>query len=316
MGFLCTLPLISSLLTTCLPPLPLASGYVEGEYILLAPVETAQIERVSVRRGDRISAGQELVFLERRDAEISVAQASAALRVAESNLANISLGRRPEEIAVIEASAASARAQVNETQRELARQKDLLARELVPQAVYDQAATKNEVAQATMAQLEANLAVAKLPARADEIKAAQASVSQAQAVLENARWRLSKRTLTSVSDGTIFDVIRNPGEVAGPQAPVLSILPEDGVKLRLYVPEKDIAQIALGSQLTVDCDGCAGLTASVVYVASGPEFTPPVIYSLENRQKLVFLVEARIAKGSTALKPGQIVSVDLAARAK
>jgi HlyD family secretion protein len=59
MSFLCTLPLISSLLTTCLPPLPLASGYVEGEYVLMAPVETAQIDQVTVRRGDRITAGQE-----------------------------------------------------------------------------------------------------------------------------------------------------------------------------------------------------------------------------------------------------------------
>ena len=316
MSFLCTLPLISSLLTTCLPPLPLASGYVEGEYVLMAPVETAQIDQVTVRRGDRITAGQELVLLEKRDAEISVAQASASLKQAESNLSNISQGRRPEEIAVIEASVASAKAQVNEARRELKRQQDLLARGITPQAAFDQAQTQAEVAQAAVSVLEANLAVARLPARADEIKAAEANVAQAQAALENAEWRLSKRTLTAVSSGIIFDVIRSQGEVAGPQAPVLSILPDGAVKLRLYIPETAISQISLGTKLVVDCDGCADTTAEVSYVSSGPEFTPPVIYSLENRQKLVYLIEARPSKGSTAMKPGQIVNVDLASGTK
>jgi len=259
----------------------------------------------------RIDAGQELVLLERRDAEIAVAQAEATLRQAESNLANISLGRRPEEIAVIEASVASARAQANETMRELSRQRDLLNRGIVPQAAFDQAATQNEVAQANIAQLTANLAVAKLPARPDEIKAAEAGVAQARAALENAHWRLSKRSLSSVTQGIVFDVILNPGEVAGPQAPVLSILPDGGVKLRLYVPESRTAGIQPGTELTVSCDGCDDMFASVSYVASGPEFTPPVIYSLENRQKLVYLVEARTEDGAPGLKPGQIVNVDL-----
>ena len=41
MEFLCALPVVSALFTSCLPPLPFASGYVEGEYVLVAPVATA-----------------------------------------------------------------------------------------------------------------------------------------------------------------------------------------------------------------------------------------------------------------------------------
>ena len=40
--FVCTLPLISALFSTCLPAPPLATGYVEGEFVLIAPVATAQ----------------------------------------------------------------------------------------------------------------------------------------------------------------------------------------------------------------------------------------------------------------------------------
>ena len=84
---------------------------------------------------------------------------------------------------------------------------------------------------------------------------------------------------------------------------------------RLYVPEASVAAIAPGTVLTVNCDGCpAGLTATVTWVATEPEFTPPVIYSLENRQKLVYMIEARPA-GPTALKPGQIVDALLPAAA-
>ena len=92
---------------------------------------------------------------------------------------------------------------------------------------------------------------------------------------------------------------------------MVSLLPEGAVKLRLFVPETAISAIARGSRLQVRCDGCPdGLTATVSYVADGPEFTPPVIYSLENRQKLVYLIEARPDAGSD-LKPGQIVDVAL-----
>ena len=60
------------------------------------------------------------------------------------------------------------------------------------------------------------------------------------------------------------------------------------------------------------CDGCKdAMGAEVSYVANEPEFTPPVIYSLENRQKLVFLIEAEPNSDAHILKPGQIVDVDL-----
>ena len=311
MSFLCSIPLVNSLLSACLAPLPLATGYVEGEYILLAPIEIAQISEVSVKRGDLIVVGQNLVVLEHRDAEIAVSQARATLAQAKSKLADISQGRRPEEIAVIKASLRSAVAQAAEAKRDLERQADLVRRGAVPQSKYDFSKTQSEVADAHMAELEANLAVAKLPARADVIAAAEATVSQAHAALENALWRLSKRTIIASRDGTVIDVIRSAGETAGPQAPVLLVLPNGAIKLRLYVAESYLSGIHLGTNLTVECDGCTdGITATVSYISAGPEFTPPVIYSLENRQKLVYLLEARL-EGDSALKPGQIVNVDL-----
>lgn len=309
--FVCAVPLLSALFSGCAPPLPFATGYVEGEYVLIAPVVPAQIESLAVARGDRVAAGAALVAMERRDAEIALAQADAALARAESQLANLREGRRPEEIRVIEAALGSARAQAAEAGRSADRLTNLSERGAATQAQRDDAATAAAVAVAKVAEIEANLSVARLPARPQEIAAAEAAVRGAQADRDRAQWGLDKRNLTAPAAGVVADVIRHEGEIAGPSAPVLSILPDGGVKLRLYVPESVIAKVRIGSALDVHCDACAeGLTAEVTYISDAPEFTPPVIYSLQNRQKLVYLIEARPG-GDGGLKPGQIVDVDL-----
>src|SRR6185436_15601656 len=154
--------------------------------------------------------------------------------------------------------------------------------------------------------------VARLPARAEAIKAAEYAVKQARASLDQANWRLSKRTITAPSAGRVDDIIRNPGDLAGPSAPIISMLPDGAVKLRLYLPEESFSTVKVGSLLAVHCDGCKpGLTARISYVSPDPEFTPPVIYSLETRQKLVFLIEARPEGEASPLQPGQIVDVAL-----
>ena len=309
--FLCAVPLVSWLFASCEPPMPFATGYVEGNYVQIAPVATAQILALTVTSGDRVASGQPLVALEKRDAEIALAQAEAALSRADSQLANLRQGKRPEEIRVIEASLASARAQAGEARRTADRLLDLAARGVATESQRDDASTAAEVAEARVTEIEANLAVAQLPARPDEIAASEAALREATAARDHARWQLEKRNLTAPADGVITDVIRRPGEIATAGQPVLSLLPDGAVRLRLYVPEAAIARIAPGSQLSVHCDGCPpDLVATISYIADGPEFTPPVIYSVDSRQKLVYLVEATPVDGSS-LKPGQIVDVDL-----
>ena len=311
-SFLCSFPLAVAVIKACMPVPPFATGYVEGEFVLAAPVETARIETLNVRRGDKVAAGQILGLLEKRDAEIAVAQAKAALAEANSRLENLRTGRREEEIAVLEATLASARAQAEDADRTLTRQIRLAKSGATTQAKVDDAQTAHNVLNAKVLEAESNLVVAKLPARPAEIGAASAAVEQAETALEQAEWRLDQRRLTVPVSGTIDDIIRNPGEIASPQAPVLSILPEGAVKLRVYVPEPSLAELDVGTVLKVNCDNCGdNLTASVKYISPDPEFTPPVIYSLENRQKLVYLVEAVPQSGGGKLKPGQIVDVDL-----
>jgi len=312
MSLLCSLPLAAQLFSSCAQA-PLAVGYVEGDYVLLAPIEVAQVQTVSVKRGDRVMPGTPVVTLESDDAKIAVAQAEAALAQAQAQLADLQVGKRPEEIAALKAAVDMAKAQAADAKRKYDRASDLFKRGAGTQADYDTAAATLETSDAQVGQAEANLAVGGLPARPETIKAADNQVKQAQSALEQAQWRLSKRSLAAPSPGRVNDVIRNPGDTAGPTAPVISMLPDGAVKLSVYIPESAFSSVKIGTLLSVRCDGCgAGLRARVSYVSPDPEFTPPVIYSLENRQKLVYLVEARPEGDESVLQPGQIVDVDLA----
>lgn len=315
MSMLCTLPFAAALFSSCAAPAPLAVGYVEGEYVLLAPLETAQLRSLEVRRGDRVEAGEVLAALENEATRFAVAEAEAALAQAEAQLADLKLGKRPEEIAVLDAALRSAEAAEAEARRVLERTRDLHRRGIATQAELDKATTAAERAEAAVGEAKAQRAVAELPARRETIEAASSQVERARASLKQSRWRHEQRVLHAPATGRIADVIRTPGDLAGPNAPVLSLLPDGAVKLKLYVPEPEFSSIAVGETVEVRCDGCPdGLAARISYAAPEPEFTPPVIYSLETRQKLVHLVEARPVGDTQYLKPGQIVDVVLAKR--
>ena len=313
MSFLCSLPVIANLIAGCAQVMPMATGYVEGEHVLLSPVEVSTVSSIAVKRGDHVVAGAVLAVLEDSDAKIAVSSATALLAQAKSQLADLKQGRRPEELAVLEAARSSAAAQLTEAERASQRVSSLSKRGIATTADFDTANTQLDLARAQLAQSEANLAVAKLPARENSILAAQHQVEVAAAALEQANWRLSKRVIRAPASGEISDLILNAGDTASPSSPVLAMLPDGAVKLKLYFPEPLRALLEPGTPLSVKCDNCpADLKATVSFVSNEPEFTPPVIYSLENRQKLVFLVEAKETGGKGILKPGQIVDADIA----
>ncbi|HVT55971.1 MAG TPA: efflux RND transporter periplasmic adaptor subunit [Xanthobacteraceae bacterium] len=144
----------------------------------------------------------------------------------------------------------------------------------------------------------------------------QAAMQQAESALRSARTRLARRKLVSPVSGTVQQVYYRPGELVPAGRPVISLLPPGNIKVRFYVPETILPQISYGEEVNVNCDGCAaGLKAKVSFISKSSEYTPPVIYSQDERSKLVFLIEAR-PEQPDALRVGQPVSVALAPKAK
>ena len=145
-----------------------------------------------------------------------------------------------------------------------------------------------------------------------DFDAAEATLRDAKARLNSSQTRLSRRRVFSPVSGTVQQIYFRPGEMVPAGRPVLSLLPPGNIKVRFYVPEGALPAVAYGEQIDVSCDGCpSGLTARVSFIAEQSEFTPPVIYSLDERAKLVFLIEA-LPEKPDAFRVGQPVSVRLA----
>ena len=143
---------------------------------------------------------------------------------------------------------------------------------------------------------------------------AEAALRTAQARLNSSQTRLARRKVAAPVTGTVQQVYFRPGELVPAGRPVVSLLPPGNIKLRFFVPEATLAKIALGDAVLVTCDGCKPITAKVTFLARTAEYTPPVIYSLDERTKLVFMVEAR-TDTPEGLRVGQPVTVALPAAA-
>jgi HlyD family secretion protein len=138
---------------------------------------------------------------------------------------------------------------------------------------------------------------------------AQAALRDAEARLNWAKTRLARRSVASPAMGSIQQVYYRPGEVVAAGRPIVSLLPPGNLKVRFYVPEAMLPKLSAGDQVKVSCDGCApDLVAHVSFISRTSEYTPPVIYSLDERSKLVFLIEA-LPERPDALRVGQPVSV-------
>lgn len=250
--------------------------------------------------------------MDEADAQAALDAASARVAEASARLDNLLTGKRSEEIAVIEASLAAARADLAQTELDLTRISDLVQRKVQSQSALDQARTARNVARARLRESEAGLQVAGIAARVQEIEAARQALAALQAERGDAEWRLQQRTLRAPADARVEEIIRYAGETAGPGAPVLSLLTAANRKLKAFVPQAIVSQLQLGQTLLLDCDGCVQpLRAKLVFIASAPEFTPPVIYSVESRQKLVVLIEGELLDAARRLAPGQIVDITL-----
>lgn len=140
---------------------------------------------------------------------------------------------------------------------------------------------------------------------------AEAALRQANANLVWSETRMARRSAKSPAEGTIQQVYYRPGETVSAGRPVVALLPPGNLKIRFFAPQAALPEIKFGESVSVSCDGCEkGLTAKVSFIARSAEFTPPVIYSVDERTKLVFLIEAR-PEQPEKFRVGQPVSVTL-----
>lgn len=287
------------------------SGYAEAELVYLAPGSAGNLQTLNVQRGDSVKQGQLLYTLDADAESLGRDAAQARNERARAQADNLRKGRRPLELQALDQQIAQAQAALATSSTTLDRNRQLVNQGFLAPLRLDEFVALRDRDAARLKELQAQRALAAQASRSDEIEAAAAESRGTQADLALASWREGQKQRTAPTDAAVFDVMYRVGEWVPAGAPVVALLPPGALKLRFFVPEPQLGRVAVGAEVTVSCSGCpAGLTARVRHVSPQAEFTPPVIYSIGNRSKLVFMVEAVPAAGS-ALKPGQPVDVHL-----
>lgn len=287
-------------------------GYVEAETMYVAAPISGRLAERAVDRGSTVAAGAPLFSLDPEGTDADTARVEAQVAAAQAQAGDLTQARqRAPEIAVSRAAEAQAAAQLTKAQNDFSRIAALAARGFASRSQLDAARAARDAASASLAQTRAQIAAGQLTAgRGEQIAAARAQISEAEAALRAQRQRRREISPVSPANGVIEQTFYNPGEWIPANAPVVSILPDAKRKLRFYVPEERIAGVRPGATVRFTCDGCGGeRQARISYVAPRSEFTPPVIYSEHARAKLVFLVEALLPAGGKPLPPGLPVEV-------
>lgn len=304
---------LCALLLTACPRVPerLWAGYVEGDYVYVASPIGGALTTLAVKRGETVARGAELFALDSASERAAREEAQARAASAQAQADNADKGRRKEEVAVTQAQLAQARAQAVLAASELQRAQQLVTQGFVSPSRLDDARAAARQSQAHVAELEAALRVARLPARADERAAADALSDAARSALAQSRWREQQKQQRAPTDALVADTLFRVGEWVSPGQPVVALLPAGAVRARFFVPEAELGALKLGQSVELRCDGCgAPIAARIDFIATRAEYTPPVIYSNSQRARLVFMVEARPdAKDGARLKPGQPVDV-------
>ena len=306
----------SAFVAGCRPvPRGTYEGYVVGDYVLVASPAAGRLLRLPVERGARVEAGAELFALDPRPEQDELAAASSSLAAAQATREDLNKGQRPTEIATLEHEQKAAFAAQTYTDIQLKRSKDLYTTKVVAEQNLNLYQSADLALMEIAAALESSIQTARLGGREDQVAAAQARADSARAQLAQAQWMLDQKVQRAPGKALVFDTLFRPGEWVPAGQAVVSLLPPDRIRVRCFVPETALGSLKTGDAVVVAADGAAPLTGRISFISPSAEYSPPVIFSRESREKLVFMVEVSFDPDKAAgLHPGQPVQVSRGAR--
>ena len=310
--FAFALPVVLVLTACTRAPEPVWHGYVEGEFLYLAAPQAGYLATLDQARGSRVAAGTALFAIDAAPDDETLAAARARTAAARSQVANLQQPRRDTEIAALEAQVRSAASALALADTQLRQQRALADKGFVAQSALDTAsAQRRQAAAALDAAREQVRNYRDSLGRAAEIAGAEATTRAAAADAARQAWLVAHKAVSAPVAGEVSDTYYQPGEWVVAGAPVAALLPDDRRRVRFFVPEAALPALAPGKVVSVSCDGCgAPFDATIDFIASEAEYTPPVIYSEKMRAQLVFRAEAVPAPDvARRLRPGQPVDI-------
>ncbi|MEH6604528.1 MAG: HlyD family efflux transporter periplasmic adaptor subunit [Pseudomonadales bacterium] len=285
------------------------TGYIEAELIYVAAPDPGWLRSAPFKEGEAVAVGDVVFTLDDERQQAELTEANERLNQAQAQVRDMAKGARADELAALEAQLHEAQATLVFAKKERDRNVSLVKQGLVSKAQGDQDRADYDAALARVENIKANIKVALLSARDEAMQGAIDGSNAAAAVVSQVQWRLDQRSISAPVTGVVEEVFFRHGEYVKAASPVLAILPTDAMKVRFFVPQAQLSSVALGKTVDVVSDANQEkIRATISYISRTAEFTPPVIYSADSREKLVFLVEARVAD-EIPLRPGQPVDV-------
>ncbi len=285
----------------------------------LAFNEQERIAGVLVEEGDRVKKGQVLAMLETSRLNAQIKEAGAQIAAQQEVVKRLVAGTRPQEIAQARAELAAAKATVHNSMLNFDRVSKTSGAGATSEQALDNARAQFDVDKAQLEVKEKALNLALEGPRKEDIAAAKATLEALKASLSLLKIRLGEMTLIAPAPGVIQNRILEPGEVANPSRPVVTLALTDPKWVRAYVPEPDLGKINLGMKARILSDSFPGQSFKgwIGFISPVAEFTPKTVETEDLRSKLVYEVRVYVHDVKDQLRLGMPVTVivDLAASA-
>jgi HlyD family secretion protein len=291
-------------------------GNVDLREVDLAFNNNERIASVLVQEGDRVRKGQALAQLDTNRLAPQLQQAEAQLAAQEANVAKLRRGNRPEDIAQARANVAAAQGAATAARLKYQRLANLSTnsggRAVSPQDL-DDARSAAEQADARLAQVQSALALQLAGSRREDVEQAVAQAKAAQAQTDLLKQQLHDAILFAPLDATVRTRVLEPGDMATPQKPVLTLAITDPKWVRVYVDEVNLGRVHPGmtASVVVDSFPNRSFSGSVGFVSSVAEFTPKNIETTELRSNLVYEVRVLVSDPQDELRLGMPATVHL-----
>ena len=289
----------------------LAYGSIDIRQSQLAFNGNDRISRILVQEGDQVRKGQLLGELDTARLQANADKAAADVEVARNTLARLRNGSRPEEIAQARAALAAAQATEANARVTYARFTKLAATSAESLLNRDNAEQALKVATANRESAEQALALTVEGPRWEDIAVAASQLRAAEAALAFDRQQLADARLYAPADGTIEDRILEPGDMASPDRPVLTLDLTNPVYARAYLPERELGRVRPGMRAEIATDAFRGerFPAWVGFISTTAEFTPKTVETTEVRTELVYRMHVYACNPDGRLRLGAPVTV-------
>ncbi|NEX19664.1 HlyD family efflux transporter periplasmic adaptor subunit [Thiorhodococcus mannitoliphagus] len=288
-------------------------GNIDVRLVNLAFEIEGRIAEIAVSEGASVTAGEQVARLDTRRLLLARDVAKAQVDAQRSELDKLIAGVRPEEIQKLRADLEAARAEATRTKRHAKRAKELAERKLVSPQEDEDAQTSAKAAEARAGAVQAGLDLALAGTRQEEIAAAKARLAAVDGDLANAQVNLDDAVLRAPASGIVQSRILEPGDMASPSRPVLTLALTEPLWARVYLAEPDLGRVKQGQPAAVYSDSFPDKAYAgwIGYIAPSAEFTPKNVQTTEQRADLVYQARVFVCNPRGELRQGMPVTVKI-----